>query len=112
MSSLQRCFEAGATSRSRALLGLLLALVARRAEQASADPQLLAALSSTVNGRYPHDWSEEERGRAVAREVLEPLSMLLLASAGSLEAGSATEGAEVASGETVPAAGESPQVSF
>jgi len=104
--------EAGATRRSRALLGLLLALVARRAEQASADPQLLATLSSAVDGHYPPTWSEEQRGRAVAYEVLEPLSILLLASAGNLAAGSSNGGAEAASEETVPEAGESPQVSF
>jgi hypothetical protein len=57
-------------NRSRALPGVMLALVARRAQQPEADPQVLAALSSTVDGRYPNDWSEEERGRAVAQEVM------------------------------------------
>jgi DHA2 family methylenomycin A resistance protein-like MFS transporter len=57
-------------NRSRALLGVLLALVARRAQQPEADPQVLAALSSASDGRYPHDWSEEERGRAVSQEVM------------------------------------------
>jgi DHA2 family methylenomycin A resistance protein-like MFS transporter len=104
----QVLLQARETNRSRALLGVMLALVARRAQQPEADPAVLAALSSTVNGRYPADWSEEERGRAVAREILEPLSILLLASAGSLEAGNAPGGAAVASGETIPAAGETP----
>ena len=100
--------ELRATNRGRALLGIMLALIARRAELPEADPQMLAALSSAVDGRYPHDWSEEQRGRAVAHEVLEPLSILLLASAGSLTAGNAIGGAEVLSAKTVPAAGEVP----
>ncbi len=94
-------------NRSRALLGVLLALVARRAELPEADPQVLAALSSAVDGRYPDDWSEEQRGRAVAQDVIEPLSLLLLTSAGSSEAGNATGGAPAAS-EMVPGAGEMP----
>jgi MFS family permease len=76
--------------RSRALLGVM-----------------LAALSSTANGRYPHDWSEAQRGRAVARDVIEPLSMLLLTSTVNSDAGSATSGAQAAP-EMVPEAGETP----
>ena len=60
---------------------------------------VLAALSSAMDGRYPRDWSKEERGRAVAQEVLEPqLSILLLTSAISSEAGHATGGAPAVSG--------------
>ena len=91
-------------NRSRALLGVMLALLARRAQQPEADPQVLAALSSSVNGRYPHEWSDEQRGRAVAQDVLEPLSLLLLASSVNSEAGNATERAEIVSDETVPTA--------
>jgi len=80
------------------LFGLTLALVARRAQQPEADPQVLAALSSAMDGRYLRDWSEEERGRAVAQEVLEPLSILLLTSAASSEAGHANGGAPAVSG--------------
>ncbi len=73
--------------RSRALLGLTLALLARRAQQPDADPHILATLSSSVDGRYPHEWSDEQRGKAVARDVIEPLSiMLLLSSTGRGEA--------------------------
>ena len=100
--------EAQTTNRSRALLGIMLAFIARKAQQPEADPQMLAALSSAVDGRYPHDWSEEERGRAVAQDIIEPLSILLLASSLGSEAGSINGG----SGETVPNAGESPQVPF
>jgi EmrB/QacA subfamily drug resistance transporter len=103
----QVLLETHATNRSRALLGVMLALVARRAQQPEADPQVLAALSSAMDGRYPHDWSEAQRGRAVAQDVLEPLSMLLLASSVNSEAGQANGGAEAASG-MVPAAGEMP----
>jgi DHA2 family methylenomycin A resistance protein-like MFS transporter len=93
--------------RNQVLLGVMLALVARRAQQPEADPQILAALSSTVNGRYPHDWSEEDRGRAVARDIIEPLSLLLLASSGSLETENSNGGAPATS-DIVPAVGEMP----
>jgi hypothetical protein len=96
---------------SRALLGVMLALVARRAQQPEADQQVLAALSSAVDGRYPDDWSEAQRGRAVAQDILEPLSILLLASSDNSEAGNANGGAPAAS-EMVPAAGEVPSSSL
>jgi hydrophobic/amphiphilic exporter-1 (mainly G- bacteria), HAE1 family len=69
-----------APNRSRALLGLTLALIAHEAQQPEADPQILATLSSAAAGRYPQTWSEEQAGRAVARDLLEPLSINLLAS--------------------------------
>jgi DHA2 family multidrug resistance protein-like MFS transporter len=95
--------------RRRALLGLLLALLAREAQKPEADPTVLAALSSAVDGRFPHDWSEEQRGRAVAQEVIEPLSILLLASSASGEAENANGGA--AAGEMAPGVGEMPSTS-
>ena len=67
-------------NRSRALLGLVLALMAREAHKPGADPAIVATLSNTVDGRYPHTWSDEERARAVARDIIEPLSITLLAS--------------------------------
>jgi hypothetical protein len=66
--------------RRRALLGLILALMAGEAQRPDASPQLLASLSANVNGRYPPTWSEEERARAVAQDVFEPLAITLLAS--------------------------------
>ncbi len=68
-------------NRSRALLGLTMALIARKAQQPEADPNVLATLSSAVDGSYPHDWSDEQRGKAVARDIIEPMSIALLASA-------------------------------
>ncbi len=68
------------TNRSRALLGLTLALVAREAQKPEADPQILTILASAANGRYPETWSEEQRGKAVAQDIIEPLSIALLAS--------------------------------
>jgi len=68
------------TNRSRALLGLTLALVAREAQKPDANPQILETLSNTVDGRYPHEWSDERRGKAVAQDLIEPLSITLLAS--------------------------------
>ncbi len=66
--------------RSGVVLGLALALVAREAQRPGADPHLLASLASTAGGRYPREWSDEERGRAVVRESIEPLAVALLAS--------------------------------
>jgi EmrB/QacA subfamily drug resistance transporter len=68
------------TNRSRALLGLTLALVAREAQKPEADPQILTTLASAANGRYPDTWSEEQRARAVSQDIVEPLSIALLAS--------------------------------
>jgi hypothetical protein len=62
------------------LLGLTLALIAQEAQLPEADPQILATLSSAASGRYPQTWSEEQVGRAIARDLLEPLSIKLLAS--------------------------------
>ena len=68
------------TNSSRALLGLTLALMAREAQKPDADPYILSTLSNAVNGRYPYTWSDEDRARAVAQDIIEPLSISLLAS--------------------------------
>jgi EmrB/QacA subfamily drug resistance transporter len=80
------------TNRSRALLGLTLALVAREAQRPDANQQILETLSSTVNGRYPYTWSDEQRGKAVAQDIIEPLAISLLASSIS-NGGAHTNGA-------------------
>ena len=67
-------------NRSRALLGLTLALVAREAQKPDANPQILETLSNSMNGQYPHEWSDEQRGKAVAQDIIEPLSISLIAS--------------------------------
>ncbi len=96
--------------RSRALLGLVLALMAREAQKPGADPAVVATLSNTVDGRYPHTWSDEERARAVAQDIIEPLSISLLASSvgngneQSDEALSSTP-AEAEASDTLPAGG-------
>jgi MFS family permease len=64
-----------------ALMGLTLAAVAQKAQDESASPRLLAALSEMADGQFPHDWSAEQRGRAVAREIVQPLAINLLAGA-------------------------------
>ncbi len=89
--------------RRRALLGVLLAVLAREAQQPEADPQLLRTISSAVDGRYPSEWSEEQRGRAVAHDLIEPLSIQLLLS--SVKNG----GASAPSGKGAPEADEMPQ---
>jgi MFS family permease len=68
------------TNRSRALLGLTLALVAREAQKPDANPQVLETLSNSVNGRYPHEWSDKQRGKAVAQDIIEPLAISLITS--------------------------------
>jgi MFS family permease len=68
------------TNRSRALLGLTLALFAREAQKPDANPQILETLSNSVNGRYPHEWSDEQRGKAVAQDIIEPLAISLITS--------------------------------
>ncbi len=83
-----------APNRSKALLGLTLALIAQEAQLPEADPQILATLSSASSGRYPQTWSEEQIGRAVARDLLEPLSIELLASSTSNGRGHAIEQGE------------------
>lgn len=92
--------------RSKALLGLTLALLARRAQQPDADPHILATLSSSVDGRYPHEWSDEQRGKAVARDIIEPLSIMLLLSSTGKGAGSANGATANGTGEVTPESGE------
>ncbi len=90
------------TNRSRALLGLTLALVAREAQKPDANPQILETLSNTVDGRYPHDWSDEKRGKAVAQNIIEPLSISLLASSISNGEGHTNGASPASSDETAP----------
>jgi MFS family permease len=72
---------ASTVQHNEALLGLTLAAVAQRAQAPDASPQLLGALASLANGRFPPEWSDERRGRAVAREVIQPLAAALLVAA-------------------------------
>jgi hypothetical protein len=80
-----------APNRSKVLLGLTLALLAQEAQLPGADPQILATLSSAASGRYPQTWNQEQVGRAIARDLLEPLSIKLLASSISNGRGHARE---------------------
>jgi EmrB/QacA subfamily drug resistance transporter len=94
------------TNRSRALLGLTLALVAREAQKPDADPQILETLSNTVNGRYPHEWSDEQRGKAVAQDIIEPLAITLLSSSiGNGAAHGTSEGTGSEASDTVATSG-------
>ncbi|HLJ34333.1 MAG TPA: MDR family MFS transporter [Ktedonobacteraceae bacterium] len=92
--------------RGRALLGLTLALLARKAQQSDADPHILATLSSSVDGRYPHEWSDEQRGKAVARDIIEPLSIMLLLSATGKGGGNANGATSNGTGEVAPESGQ------
>jgi EmrB/QacA subfamily drug resistance transporter len=94
--------EAGTTAlqaepqRTQALLGLTLAVMARQAQQPDASPELLATLSSIADGKYPPTWSSDERGRAVARELVQPLAAALLVTSmarGGADASGATQSA-------------------
>ncbi|HEX6552034.1 MAG TPA: MDR family MFS transporter [Ktedonobacteraceae bacterium] len=94
------------TNRSRALLGLTLALVAREAQKPDANPQILETLSNTVNGRYPHEWSDEQRGKAVAQDIIEPLAITLLTSSiGNGAAHGPSEGTASEASDTVATSG-------
>jgi EmrB/QacA subfamily drug resistance transporter len=74
----------GRQQRARAMAGVTLAVVADQAQRSDANPRLLASLSSLADGRYPPAWSAEERGRAVARDLIEPLAAeALLSSVGN-----------------------------
>ncbi|HXX78973.1 MAG TPA: MFS transporter, partial [Ktedonobacteraceae bacterium] len=79
------------TNRSRALLGLTLALIAREAQKSDANPQILETLSNSVDGRYPHEWGDEQRGKAVAQDLIEPLAISLIASSVGSEEKSSNE---------------------
>jgi MFS family permease len=94
-----------APARGRALLGLTLALMAREAQKPEADPAILATLASASDGNYPHEWSDGERGKAVAQDLIEPLSVLLLASSVNNGETASAEGssAKPASEEGTPA---------
>jgi hypothetical protein len=93
---------ASGTNRSRALLGLTLALVAREAQKPNANPQVLETLSNTVDGRYPHEWSDEQRAKAVAQDIIEPLSITLLASSIGNGEGHRNGASPASSEEAVP----------
>jgi hypothetical protein len=60
------------------MAGATLAVLAREAQRPDADPRLLATLAGAVDGAFPHEWSPEQRGRAVAHRLLEPLAQALL----------------------------------
>ena len=97
---------ASGTNRSRALLGLTLALVAREAKKPDANPQILETLSNTVNGRYPHEWSDSQRGKAVAQDIIEPLAISLLTSSIGNGEGHSNGVSPASSAETVPEAND------
>ena len=64
-----------------AAAGLTLAAVARVAQRPEPSPHLMAALAELADGQVPHQGSIEQRGRAVARTVIQPLAIALLQTA-------------------------------
>ncbi len=52
-----------------------------------------------MDGRYPHEWSDEQRGKAVAQDLIEPLAISLITS-------SVGNGGENINGATPATAGE------
>jgi len=76
----QQSAEAQQLARSRSLLGALFALLALEAQRPSASPELLETIASLGERLYPATWSVADRAHAVARELLEPAAMALLAS--------------------------------
>lgn len=65
-------------SRTTALLGLLLALLAREVKRPDASPELVEAVSTLADGRFPTSLPPEERARLIAEEMLEPAVVALL----------------------------------
>ena len=59
-------------------MGWLLAALAIQAQRKDAEPALLADLSASVDGSVPHDIPDEQRGRMVAQEILQPLAIKLI----------------------------------
>ena len=70
----------GVEKRRRLSLGVLLATIANQAQREDADPGLLASLSAGVDGRLSHEIPDDERGRIVAQEIIEPLALELILS--------------------------------
>ena len=101
---LRKRYSAG-PDRRLALFGVLLALLSREAQNPEADPKFLATLLSLVDGRYPQTWSEAQRGRAMAQDIIEPLAVQVLLS--SVSRGGASETPE----ESAPGSGELPATS-
>ncbi|MBF6591531.1 MAG: MFS transporter, partial [Ktedonobacterales bacterium] len=97
-----------AESRRRlALAGVVLAALADEAQREDANPTLLAGLAALADGRYSHVWREEDRGRAIARDLLEPMALTALRAAYGdrlPEPARATEPARAPRRETVPLA--------
>ena len=73
--------QIGLPERRRLVMGLLLAALARQAQRADADTQLLDNLSTILDGAGSRDALDTDRGRAVATEILEPLSLELILTA-------------------------------
>jgi hypothetical protein len=73
--------QIGLPERRRLAMGLLLAALARQAQRADADTQLLDNLSTILDGAGSRDALDADRGRAVATEILEPLSLELILTA-------------------------------
>ncbi len=67
-------------------MGWMMAALAIQAQRKDADPALLAGLSASVDGSVPHDLPEEQRGRLVAREILQPLALKLIAASSHQQA--------------------------
>lgn len=64
-----------------ALLGVVLAYTAQRAQDQNASSGLLRTLADYGEDVYPDARSIEDRGRAVARDVIEPMALTLLLAA-------------------------------
>jgi len=59
-----------------------------------------------VNGRYPYEWSDEQRGKAVAQDIIEPLAITLLSSSiGNGAAHGTSEGTASEASDTVATSG-------
>jgi EmrB/QacA subfamily drug resistance transporter len=73
------------------MAGVMLGAIADEALRKEASPALLAGLASMADGRYPHVWSEADRGRAVAHDLVEPMALAALRAAYGEQLGSAQQ---------------------
>jgi hypothetical protein len=95
--------QIGQPERKRLALGLLLAVLAREAQQEDADPRLLASLSLELEGGDSLKCLEADRGRVVAREIIEPLSLELILSSLPRREAVGRDGKSAGPVEVVPA---------
>lgn len=91
-----------ATDSALGLAGVVLALIAREAQRPDADPALLHGLSALGDGHTLPDRQGDTRGYVVARNVIEPLAVELLATYAASHGQMSAQGQMPAQGQVHP----------